>query len=369
MSRTSRIILRPAAVLPLLAATLACLALAAIGAGRASAADAVYIGGNGSTFAAGAGGWTNSTSYDGLCLPPLRGVTCVSISGSHETSGGADGAGDGFLRTSESGTSLTSLLATSTNTWMSPSFVYDGAGGGTTPAGLEFAMKKRSEMGQLLDLGAEATYSVTAVNQSGGGDVKLVNPTSVGSNPEWSSAAARILGKNALRIGDHYRFAITTTVSGLAAVLPSGTVDYDDVVLTASSSSTGGPGGGADGGPGTEIAPPKVIPAGRAYLYRNRLYVRIRCPRKFKPACHIRAGVLSRKKKGKHLTRNVRLNVKAHTFKRKGLKVRPKFRKQVRKLSKLKRRTVWLNLHVKSKRGKKKGLVRHHLRVIHRVRK
>jgi len=356
-------------VIPLLAAALACLAMMAAGAGRASAADATYIGGNGSTFASGAGGWTNSTGYDGLCLPPLRGVTCVSISGSHGTSGGADGAGDGFLRTSEGGTSLTSLLATSTNTWTSPSFVYEGAGGGTTPASLEFAMKKRSEMGQLLQLGAEARYSVTALNQSGGGNVKLVNPTSVGTNPDWSSASARTLGKSALKIGDHYRFAITTTVSGLAAVLPAGTVDYDDVVLTASSSSTGGPGGGSDGGPGTEIAPPKVIPAGTAYLYRNRLFVRVRCPKKFKPVCHIRAGVLSRKKKGKHLTRNVRLNVKAHTFKRKGLKIRPGFRKRVRKLATSKRRTVWLNLHVKSKRGKKKGLVRHHLRVIHRVRK
>lgn len=369
MNTALKTITRPGAVAVSLVATMACLAILVTGPGRASAADVTYIGGNGSTFSSGGGGWTNSTSYDGLCLQPLRGVTCVALSGSHETGGGTGGSSDGFIRTSEGGTSLTSLLATSTNTWISPSFAYDGAGGETTPAGLEFEMKKRSDMGGLLALGAEATYSVTAVNQSGGTDVTLVRTTPVGINPEWTSAPARNLGRNALATGDRYRFAITTSISGLAAVLPSGAVDYDDVALTARSSGGSGGPGGSPGGGGAEIAPPKVIPAGVAYLYRNRLYVRIRCPKKFKPACHIKAGVSNRRKKGRHMTGKVRLNVKAHTFKRKALKVKPRFRKRIRKMSTLRRRTVWLNLHVRSKLGRKKGLVRHHLRVIHRVAK
>ena len=352
------------------------LAVLLAGSAQATASATDYIGGNASTFSSGAGGWSNSSDYSGVCIPQTLGITCPAVSGSFEASGGFGGDGDGFIRSSENGTSLTSLLSSSSTTWTSPAFVYNGAGGGTTPDSLQFGLKVRSAMGALLALGADATYRVDAVNKSGADDVNLVDRTSIGPATGWESAPAVRLGKNALVIGDRYQFVIKTTVGGLAAVLPAGHVDYDNAVLTATGNpSGGGPGGGGPGGgptgggSGTEIAPPKVIPNGVAYLYRNRLFVRVRCPHRFKPTCHIKSSVKTRKKNGKQLSRRVRLSVKAHTFKRKSFKIKPKFRAKVKRLSKLKRRTVWLALKVKSKRGKKKGTVHHHLRVIHRVRK
>ncbi|MGB0120316.1 MAG: hypothetical protein WBP55_05125 [Solirubrobacterales bacterium] len=329
----------------------------------ANAASTEYPGGNASTFATTNGGWQSSESYDGLCILVL---TCPVMAGEYEGSGGSQGNGDGYLRTKSGPTTLAALLSRSTQKWHSPAFTYKGIGN-DIPASLSLDLKKRSGFAALLSLGASADVSVNALNQSGGPDRTLIDSMSIGNSNAWQKVPEVALIPGSLNVGDMYVLEIETSVGGLAAVLPGGHVDYDDVVLTAADKSgQGGGNGGGNGGAGSVKPPPKVIPAGVGYFYKNRLFVRVKCPKRFKPRCRVKAVALKKKKRGKVMTKKMRANVKRGKFVRKGLRVKPKFRAKVRKLAKVKRKTLVLRMKVKSKRGKKKATVFHRLRVIQR---
>lgn len=336
----------------------------------AGAATKTYIGGNATSFADSNGGWAASSEYGGLCL---QGVTCPVLSGEYVAAGGVGGAGDGFIRTNSGATTLAALLSTSTNTWVSPDFTYEGVGG-KAPDQLEFTMSKNSSLGSLLALGATADFEVTAINRSGGSDHVIVASQPGGSDSGWTSVTAD-LGPSALVVGQKYAFRITVTIGGLAAVLPAGNIGFDDVALTATTTGNGGGGnggggggngGGGNGGGGNGAIkpPPAVIPPGKAYFYKGRLFMRIKCPARFKPACKVRAVGLTKRKRGKAMTRNARVNVRTNRFKRKALVVKPRFRAKVRKLANVKRKTLVVRLKIKSKRGAKKGTAFHKLRVL-----
>lgn len=91
--------------------------------------------------------------------------------------------------------------------------------------------------------------------------------------------------------------------------------------------------------------------------------MRIKCPARFKPSCNAVATAVTRRKKGKPMTRAVRVKVRSTRWKRVALLVKPKFRAKIRSLSKVKRKTIHVRIKIKSKRGKKKGTVYHRLRV------
>jgi hypothetical protein len=349
------------------------------------AASVTYPAGNASNFATGAGGWTSDEDYDGLCI---QNVTCPAVSGEFRASGGADGVGDGFIRSISGPTSVAALLSTSVQTWNSPAFTYRGVSG-SPAASLTFSIFKRSSYQELLQLGATATYSVTAINESGGPNRVLVPEETVGTNDEWQRAAREPILADALKVGDQYSIQIRTKVGDLASILPGGQIDYDDVSLFASdgagSGGNGGNGGnGNDGGNGNNggngndgtngsngsngsnnipAAVPQPIRPGVGYLHKGRLYVRIKCPKRFKPKCNVRAVAKTKRRKGKAITKKIRASVKSKRFKSKGLKVKPKFKKRLRRLSKVNQKTIVLKLRIKSKRGKKKGTVYHHLKV------
>ncbi|MDQ2621537.1 MAG: hypothetical protein M3Y45_00690 [Actinomycetota bacterium] len=344
-------------------------------AGSASAASTTYVGGTGTTFGTSAGGWTHADTYEGVCI---QGVTCPSISGSHVNSGGTGGAGDGFIRTDSGSTSLLALLSNSIGTWTSPDFTYSGAAG-KAPDELAFTMSKRSDFGALLALGADVSLSVMALNKSGGSDLTLIESGSPGADEAWTSVGGNI-SPTAMTVGSKYAIQITVSVGGLAAVLPAGGIDLDDVALVASKSeggnggggNGGGNGGGGNGGGGNGGGngavkpPPAVIPPGQGYFHRGKLFVRVKCPKRFKPRCRIRAVVLTKRRNGKAMTRRVNVNVKSKRFVRKALVVKPKFRKRMRKLAKVNHKTITLRLRIKSKRGKKKGTRLHNLKVLQR---
>lgn len=337
------------------------------------AASTTYVGGNSSTFANSQGGWQTSSEYAGLCI---QGLTCPTITGEFVATDGAGGASDGFIRTSSGATTLAALLSASTQIWRSPEFTYNGING-KIPAALTFDLSKRSGYSSLLALGADAEFSVTAVNKSGGPDRVLVDQQSVGTDDAWKKIPSVPLVPGSLDIGSKYQIEIRTSIGGLAAVLPAGNIDYDDVNLTAADENGGGGGGGnggggggngggGGGGNGSVLPPPKVIPPGVGYLYKNKLFVRVKCPAKFKPRCKINAVALTKKKRGKAMTKNARATVKSKRFVRKGLQVKPKFRAKVKKLAKVKRKSLVVRLKIKSAKGKKKGTVFNKLRVIER---
>lgn len=325
------------------------------------AASTTYIGGDSSTFATSIGGWQTSEEYNGLCL---QGLTCPTVGGEYVATGGAGGAGDGFIKTTSGNTTLAALLSSSVQIWRSPSFTYNGIGG-KVPAALSFDMSKRSGFSDLLALGASADFSVTALNQSGGPDRVLVDKRSVGNQTNWEKVPQVALIPGSLTVGANYILEIRTSIGGLAAVLPAGDIDYDQVELTASDNGGGG-GGGGGGGTGTVLPPPKVVPPGVAYLYKNRLYIRVKCPARFKPRCRVNAVALTKRSRGKAVSKQARANVKSGKFTRKALLVKPKYRSFVKKLAAIKRKTLTVRLRIKSSKGKKAGTAFNTLRVIER---
>lgn len=324
-------------------------------------ADTTYPGGNATTFAQSDGGWVFEDSYAGVCVP---GVTCPKLSGERRDSDGAGGPGDGYLELKSGPITVATLLSTSTGTWTSPEFTYRGAGG-QAPDSLQFSMSVRSGLQALLNLGATAGYTVSAISSSGGSDVTLIEAGGTESADAWS-AVNQGLDRGALAIGAKYRIRISYSVGGLAAVLPSGKLDFDDVAITAARSSGGN--GGNGGGNGATKPPPAVIPPGKAFYHNGKLFLRVKCPKRFRPVCRIKAFVVTKRRHGKLITRRVNVRVKRGKFKRKALVVKPKFRKRMLKLSKVNQKTVFLKMKIRSKKIRKKKnrkarVVFHHLKV------
>lgn len=354
----------PAAVVA--AVAVAVLLVAGLLADRAQAATVEYPSGNASTFASGNGGWTSSADYGGLCIPS---VTCPQLSGSFQSSGGAAGSGDGFIRTDSGALTLTSLLSTSTHTWRSPGFTYNGFAG-KVPDNLRFSVGLNPAVAALINLGVNVQVSARAVALSGGGDQVLIDARSPGTASGWKTLSAQI-GPGSLEIGKQYRIELSLSIGGLAAVLPAGSVGFDDVSLRATGSSTGngdGNGNGNGNTPGAVLPPPKNVAPGVAYLYKNRLFIRLKCPKAFKPRCKIRAVAMTKRFRGKVVTPVRRTNLRSGRHIRKVLGVKPGFRARVRKLAKLKRHSLTLRINIRSKRGAKKATRYQRLRVIVRRR-
>lgn len=117
-------------------------------------------------------------------------------------------------------------------------------------------------------------------------------------------------------------------------------------------------------GPEEIQPPPSVIPDGVGYLYTNRLFLRIRCPQGFKPTCNVAAQALTKKTRGKAMTKIARKSVKRGTWKKAGLLIKKQYRKKFEKFAKTpNKRTVTVRLRVRSKKGKRKGDVFYRLRV------
>lgn len=352
--------IRPLAALAVLVAS----AVAVLAGPALAGAETTYPGGDATNFAQSDGGWSFEDSYSGVCV---QGITCPSITGTRQASGGTGGGADGYLEVRSGRTTVAALLSTSTGTWTSPQFTYNGAGG-KIPQSLQFSMNVRSGLQALLNLGADAGYTVTAVSSSGI-EVPLVEAGGTEGSADTWSAVNEALTPDALTIGGKYRIRIVYSVGGLAAVLPSGGLDFDDVAVTAVAPGSGGGGGnggggngGGGGGTGTK-PPPAVFPPGKAFFHKGKLFVRIKCPKKFKPVCRIKAVVVTKPRRGKAMTKRVNVRVKRGTYKRKALVVKPKFRKRVRKLSKVNLKTITLKLKIRSKKGAKKRVTFFKLKV------
>jgi hypothetical protein len=264
---------------------------------------------NARTFGNGAAGWAGSATYGPGCV---QNVTCPAIANSPQSSGGVDGPGDGFIRTSASG--LAALGgATSTGIWTSPTFPYVGAGG-VQPTSLAFAMATQGNIGGVLDSGGSVTYSVVLQDVTAGGSVALIPAANVPTNGSWSGVAPVAVSPNALMLGHEYRFRVSTVYSSALALLPDARVDYDNVALVAHA-----PGGGAGAGGG--IAGGGL--AGKsAVLDGDKMRVKVKCGRAVQGRCKMKLVGLW-KKAGPRVTKLRKVFVPAGKKKKVALKVKP----------------------------------------------
>ncbi len=293
-------------------------------------------------FDGGAAGWDSSSSTEGICLPPLL---CASVENSFQDSGGADGGG--FIRSAYTGVvGATAVGGTTTAVWQSPPFTY-AAAGGADPGSLSFAMDRRANVDQLLAVaGNAAEYSVRLNDLSAGGEgVTLIAPTTLAGAGSWTSVARSSIDPSGLTIGDEYRIQISSRFTSGTSVLVTGSADYDNVVLSATTGSGGGNsgngggksknkggGGGGKGGGAFDSQRLEELLRGAtpdtAKLDNGkRLLVRVNCPRKAGRQC--RTTVQGLLKKGRPATNRRSVRLRSGKSKLVALKVKPKARKQV----------------------------------------
>jgi hypothetical protein len=240
-------------------AAFAVLAVGLIGASSASAATSLYPADENARNMNPPNGWTHSVDYSGGVCVPL--VTCPVLNGTTVQAFDPDtGPGDAYLNTEV--TALASAAITARSTWTSPTFTYDGAAG-ETPDSVSFSMKRRFNVGALLEVLESARYSVFlerhGENSAVAYPVVLEEPLT-DTNGTWlQTGPIDLTGNSILQPGttDSYRIRIVTTIQyGAADVLVGGSFDYDDVVLEASKADA--PDGDNDGVPDAEDNCPNV---------------------------------------------------------------------------------------------------------------
>jgi len=323
----------------------------------------VYPGGEGTSFGTTDGGWVHSNQYTAACQP-LATLLCPAMTGSHETADGAIGAEDGFLRDTAQAAVGSVLGGTSTGIWTSPEFVYDGAEGEPAES-LGFALARKGAIADLLSQ-TTATWQVDLVRSSDSNVTPLIPSGPATDATSWVNIPGSALAADALTIGDAYRIVITTNVStATLALAPSGNFDYDEVALTARRASPTGPTGptgptdptgptgptsptgptgptsptgptgptsptGPTGPTGPVTTPPNNVTA----VYNGKfLFLRLKCPARFKPKCRGRAAGVTRKspkpKLARPMTASASAAQKASKWKVVKLRVKPKYKKRI----------------------------------------
>jgi hypothetical protein len=287
-------------------------------------------------FNGGLAGWTASSSNEGACLMP---VLCASVENSFQASGGADGGG--FIRSAYTGVAGAMAVAgTTTAVWESPRFTYSGVGG-AQPTAVDFAFDRRANVDQLLAVsGNSADYSVRLVDLGEGGEaLTLIAPMTLAGADSWTNATSGSIDPEKLAIGHDYRVQITSRYTSGTSVLVSGSADYDNVVLSATRGKVRGGKKGRGSGLAGALSEQRLenllrqATPGTATLRGNRLFVRVKCPRKLQRKCRTTAQGMLRKRRPATAKRTVRL--RSGKSRLVALRVKPKARKQVAKRKRL----------------------------------
>ena len=301
--------------------TVAAAAALLVAPAAASAASSVYAPDqNARTFAGGQAGWSESSSTEGTCV---EFVLCPQITNSYQGGGGADE--DGFIRTAVG--SLTGAGGTSTGTWASPTFVYDG-NGGARPASLDLSLARRADVADLLRVDDnQATFSVKLVSITSPADtVTVIDQRSLEGADDWSRIRDVSIDPGQLTIGDKYRIEIASTYQTGVTVVPGGSADYDDVVLRAKGVATTTV-AGANGGAATNaaLADSGIVGKAATLAQNGRLRVKVRCAASVGATCHMKlAGLLS--KRGAKVGKARRVNVRAGKSRTVAIHVKPSLR-------------------------------------------
>lgn len=332
-------------------------------------------------FSSGPGGWQESVDFGGACVAP---VVCPRVTNSHQPSGGADGGG--FIRSSYLGVvGVQSIGGAATGIWESPQFVYTGAGGEDARS-VQLTLSRRADVDELLAVeGNSATYAVQLLNVNTGAKLTLVDAASLAGANSWTTTEAASVKASRLVAGDTYRLRILTEYRTGTSALVSGSADYDDVVLGASTVGANGKDGGDGKGGGGGISSGELSSlmrsAGIGYFATligasgasgangsngsggadgaaataKRLLVKLRCPAKVGRTCKIRVQGLIDKRKSATFVK--RVSIPKGKARKVSLRLRPKAKGKVAKRK-------FIRVKAKVRAGKTTATVVKRLRLI-----
>lgn len=309
-----------------------------------ASADTYAPGANAQNFQTGPGGWTATVQNDGLCIPPLL---CPSVSGNFNATGGIDG--DGYISADLVGL-LTTTAATSNLLWESPAFVYNG-NGGQAPATASFDLARLPNINALLNLDVlnNTTIRADLVDQSNGSVINLLPAI---ENPEndgvWAAVPTQSVNPSRLALGRTYKIRITTTYHTVLAVIPNGSVGYDNVALSTAGVADGSGGnnntnnnsnnGGTTINNSSELQA-LILTSGMpsvGVLKGNTMRIRVKCPHSAIPnRCRYKVQGLAKGRKSPAATSRGKARVKFGGAKLVRVKVKPKFLARYQKASKV----------------------------------
>jgi len=238
-------------------ATISFSAAVADSAAAANSTTSIYHPAKGSrAFGSNDGGWKGSKESGGSCAVDSL---CPTVTNSYQGTGGADGNGDGYLRSAFG--PLLGVGGERSAIWRSPVFAYKGAEG-QFPDVVSFDLDRRADVDALVSTsGNDADFTAKLVDQKTGKGISLTGPTPLANATDWSSIKTETVDPEKLVIGHPYFIRISSRIQFGADVFPDSTADYDNVVLEATQSidttpcstpidGTGGPDDltGTDGG-------------------------------------------------------------------------------------------------------------------------
>lgn len=299
-------------------------------------------------FSGGPGGWTGSTSNEGLCVPSLL---CPAVTNTWRR-GGADG--NGYIRTQFLSLAETQL-GTSIGVWQSPAFTYKG-NKGHTPATVTLDLNMRTDLATLLgaDLLNDTSYRVDLV-APGGRLINVIPTRRLTDNTRWSAIRSASVNRKLLKIGRAYRIKITTTYHSVATVIATGEVGYDNVRLTTAGRSGSGITTNKEL---REITRTLILP-GSTKLVRNHMTLLLRCPGKAAPKrCRINVHGLAAGKLSKQATTKKWVKLAPNTRRWVKVRVKPQYLAHYRSA-----RKVWIKAVVQV--GQKRVVVRKHVKLRH----
>jgi hypothetical protein len=300
-------------------------------AGPASAVAAEYPAG-GSTFTGGPEGWTTIEKKCEVLGMTEVGALCEGKGGYDATHGNPAGS-----LAAETTATINALSAFKSKVVLeSPQFTAADGGAAT------LRLDRQFEAAQLVSVAPKATLVTTLVDQTSGSEAGVLTEELAGEST-FAGRTATI----ALTQGHIYVLRLATEITSTtkaALVGASGAVRFDNVSVTAGSSGGSGGGAGGSGGNGGGAADGSLTNAslaslmqgsltGSATLKGNKLFVKVKCPKKVGRTC--RVTVQGMIKKGKAATTARTAKIAKGKTKRLVLKVKPKMKTKVAKKKKL----------------------------------
>ena len=184
--------------------------------------------------------WRFRALYGGLCLQVL---TCPTLAGTFETTAGADGPNDGFIRVGIF--DIAGVASNARGIWESRQFKYRGVKG-ERPQIVRFTIGRNSDLTPLISLQGTARYDVDFVDVTKGGTIanSIIKDRNLTTTKGFVSEGPFRIGRNALQIGHKYYVRITSKFNTTTQVVNGGFTAYDNVRLYAKRKTVAKPRGG-----------------------------------------------------------------------------------------------------------------------------
>jgi hypothetical protein len=309
-----------------------------------ASAETYAPGADAQNFHSSVGGWTASTQSDGLCIPPLL---CPTVSSSFHTANGTEGPADGYISADLLGL-LSTTAATESVLQESPAFIYNG-NGGKDPASASFDLARLPNVTALLgvDVLNDVTFKADLVDQSNSAVINLLPIVHDPNNDNvWAALPTQSVNPNLLALGHAYKIRITTTYHTVAAVIPSGSIGYDNIALSTAgvAGQNGNNNNNNQNNNNSSINNSSelnalILSSGMpsvGVLKGNTIRLRLKCPHSaFPNRCEYKVQGLAKGRKSPAATNKAKASIKFGGAKLVRIKVKPKFLAAYQKANKV----------------------------------